>query len=45
VRFDGNQRFSGGVIQRPEWRPVSKFEGQGLKKGHAVTDLKYEKIK
>jgi tRNA (guanine-N7-)-methyltransferase len=44
-RFDGNQRFSGGVIQRPDWRPISKFEGQGLKKGHAVTDLKYEKIK
>jgi tRNA (guanine-N7-)-methyltransferase len=45
VRFDANQRFNGGVIDRPNWRPISKFEGQGIKKGHAVTDLKYKKIK
>jgi tRNA (guanine-N7-)-methyltransferase len=45
VRFDDNKRFNGGVIARPDWRPISKFEGQGLKKGHAVTDLKYKKIK
>ena len=45
VRFDANPRFSGGVIARPDWRPISKFEGQGLKKGHAVTDLKYKKVK
>jgi tRNA (guanine-N7-)-methyltransferase len=45
ARFDANKRFSGGVIARPDWRPISKFEGQGLKKGHAVTDLKYKKVK
>jgi tRNA (guanine-N7-)-methyltransferase len=45
VRFDANQLFSGGVIDRPDWRPISKFEGQGLKKSHAVTDLKYKKVK
>jgi len=45
VRFDDNKRFNGGVIARPDWRPISKFEGQGLKKGHAVTDLKYKKFK
>jgi tRNA (guanine-N7-)-methyltransferase len=41
--FGASHLFSGGVIQRPQWRPVSKFEGQGLRKGHFVTDLKYFK--
>jgi len=45
ARFDRNQRFSGGVIKRPDWRPISKFEGQALKKAHTVTDLKYKKLK
>lgn len=41
--FGASELFSGGVIERPEWRPVSKFEGQGLRKGHIVTDMKYFK--
>jgi len=35
--------FTGGAIERPEWRPLTKFEGQGIGKGHVVTDLKYFK--
>ena len=35
--------FTGGVIDRPEWRPISKFEAQGIRKGHIVTDMKYFK--
>ncbi len=35
--------FTGGVIERPDWRPLTKFEGQGIRKGHTVTDLKYFK--
>jgi tRNA (guanine-N7-)-methyltransferase len=42
--FDGNSLFEGGKIKRPEWRPLTKFEGQGIRKGHVVTDLKYFKI-
>ena len=42
--FKLNPRFSGGVIQRPDWRPISKFEGKGLRKGHLVTDLKFVKV-
>lgn len=34
--------FVGGVIDRPAWRPLTKFEGQGVRKGHVVTDLYYE---
>jgi len=41
--FEKSNLFSGGIIERPEFRPVSKFEGQGLRKGHVVTDLKYFK--
>ncbi len=43
VRFDQSDTFSGGVVARPEWRVLSKFEGQGLRKGHQVTDFKYIK--
>ena len=41
--FAASDLFNGGVIERPEWRPISKFEGQGLRKGHIVTDMKYFK--
>jgi tRNA (guanine-N7-)-methyltransferase len=44
VRFDNNLNFTGGIVPRPTWRVLSKFEGQGLKKGHTVTDFRYEKI-
>ena len=43
VRFDRSDSFSGGVVDRPSWRVLSKFEGQGLRKGHQVTDFKYTK--
>ena len=43
VRFDKSGCFSGGVVDRPSWRVLSKFEGQGLRKGHQVTDFKYIK--
>ena len=43
VRFDRSESFSGGVVDRPSWRVLSKFEGQGLRKGHQVTDFKYIK--
>ena len=39
--FSKSEKFSGGVIDKPEWRPVTRFEGQGLDKDHRVTDLLY----
>ena len=42
-RFDANPSFTGGIVARPSWRVLSKFEGQGLKKGHSVTDFRYIK--
>ena len=39
--FERSPLFTGGVIERPDFRPITKFEGQGLRKGHVVTDMKY----
>jgi tRNA (guanine-N7-)-methyltransferase len=41
--FKNSTLFSGGVIERPDFRPISKFEGQGIRKGHTVTDFRYFK--
>ena len=39
--FATSALFSGGVIEKPESRPVTRFEGQGIDKDHQVTDLMY----
>jgi len=41
--FAGSTLFTGGVIDKPEWRPVTRFEGQGIDKDHAVNDMLYVK--
>jgi len=41
--FAASTLFSGGKIERPEWRPVTRFEGQGITKDHQVNDFKYFK--
>jgi tRNA (guanine-N7-)-methyltransferase len=39
--FAASALFTGGVIDKPESRPVTRFEGQGIDKDHQVTDLMY----
>jgi len=41
IVFSTSDQFSGGVIDKPDWRPVTRFEGQGIDKDHRVTDLLY----
>jgi tRNA (guanine-N7-)-methyltransferase len=41
--FAASPLFTGGVVERPDWRPVTRFEGQGITKNHQVTDLRYRK--
>ena len=41
--FALSSEFSGGVVQRPEWRPLTKFENKGLNKEHRVTDFLYKR--
>ena len=43
-RFDRSRLFAGGIVPRPDWRPLTRFEGQGLRKDHPVTDLIYTKV-
>ena len=42
--FAASTLFTGGVIEKPEWRPVTRFEGQGIDKDHAVNDMLYTKV-
>lgn len=42
-KFEESKLFTGGEIDRPSYRPLTKFEGQGIRKGHKVVDLKYIK--
>jgi tRNA (guanine-N7-)-methyltransferase len=40
---DAHPALEGGVIERPEWRPVTRYEHKGLAAGHTVTDLVYRR--
>ena len=33
-----------GFAQRPSYRPLTKFENRGIKLGHGVWDLIFEKL-
>jgi tRNA (guanine-N7-)-methyltransferase len=37
-------RLQGGQVERPVWRPLTRFEQRGLREGRSATDLLYERI-
>ena len=39
-----NQAPEGGYAERPDYRPLTKFENRGLKLGHGVWDLLFERV-
>ena len=39
--FAQSTQFAGGEVPRPNWRPLTKFEGKGLAKDHRVSDFRY----
>lgn len=41
--FAASDLFTGGKVARPEWRPLTRFEGQGITKDHQVNDFRYFK--
>jgi tRNA (guanine-N7-)-methyltransferase len=41
---DAEPRLTGGVIDRPDWRPLTRFEQRGLDAGRAPTDLLYTRL-
>jgi tRNA (guanine-N7-)-methyltransferase len=38
---DDHPALAGGVIDRPAWRPVTRYERRGLDAARTVTDLRY----
>jgi tRNA (guanine-N7-)-methyltransferase len=41
--FTKQSLFTGGEVERPEWRPLTRFEDQGINKDHPVTDFRFIK--
>ncbi|CAB5241299.1 unannotated protein [freshwater metagenome] len=39
--FEQSNLFSGGEVERPKWRPPTRFEKKGLSKDHEVSDFRY----
>lgn len=42
-RFE-NTAADGGYAPRPAFRPLTRFEGQGLDKGHVVHDVLFARV-
>jgi len=40
-----DQRLCGGVVVRPEWRPVTRFERRGLAAGREPIDMIFERTR
>jgi tRNA (guanine-N7-)-methyltransferase len=38
---DAESRLTGGIVERPEWRPLTRFEQRGLDVGRHPVDLLY----
>lgn len=43
VACDADDRLVGGVIDRPDWRPLTRFEQRGLDEDRAPIDLLYRR--
>lgn len=42
---EAEPRLTGGVVERPVWRPVTRFEQRGTAEGRRATDLVYRRIR
>jgi tRNA (guanine-N7-)-methyltransferase len=41
---NGDERLHGGIIDRPSWRPVTRFEERAHRDGRSITDLWFERV-
>ena len=41
--FTKQTLFIGGEVERPDWRPLTRFEDQGINKEHPVADFRFIK--
>jgi tRNA (guanine-N7-)-methyltransferase len=39
----GEPRLTGGVVERPAWRPLTRFERRGIDEGRTAVDLVYHR--
>ena len=42
--LDHHPNWAGGMVQRPSWRPVTRFEQTALDQGRGITDLRYTRV-
>lgn len=42
--LDAEPRLSGGVVERWDERPITKFERKGVNAGRSITDLRYTRL-
>ena len=42
--LDAHPMWAGGVVDRPDWRPVTRYESTALHQGRAITDLRYVRV-
>lgn len=42
--FAADPRWSGGVIDRPAMRPVTRYEARALREGRPIIDLQFERV-
>jgi tRNA (guanine-N7-)-methyltransferase len=39
--FGADRHWSGGIVERPAWRPVTRYERRAVRDGRAIVDLVY----
>ena len=44
VEFEAHPMWVGGVITRPDWRPTTRYERNGLSQGRQPIDLMYTRV-
>lgn len=43
AHLDAHGSFTGGTVERPEWRPVTRYESAAVASGRGVVDLAYRR--
>ena len=42
--LDAHPMWRGGVVERPAWRPVTRYESTALTQGRSIIDLRYVRV-
>jgi len=44
LTFSESERWDGGIIDRPDWRPVTHFENRAIREGRPIVDMWFTRI-